>query len=80
MRANMRALCRCNVVVALFLILGMILSVVGCATSYPQSYLSTYQSPYGPRVTMPGLRIEHDLLNNKYQRVDKDDLENDWSG
>ena len=80
MQAKMKAVCRSKVVAALLLILAVILLMVGCAASYPQSYLSSYQSPYEPGIIMQGLKIEHNVLNNKYQRVEKDDLEDDWSG
>lgn len=80
MQAKMKGLYRCKVVAAVLLILGVILSMVGCATSYQQSYLSAYQSPYGPGLIMQGLKIEHNVLNNKYLKVEKDDLEDDWSG
>jgi hypothetical protein len=80
MQAKVRILGRGKVVAALLLVMVVIPSMVGCASSYPQSYLSSYQNPWGRVVIMPGLKIEHNVLNHKYQRAEKDDLENDWSG
>lgn len=79
MQADTMALGRSKVVVAIFLIIGVLLGVVGCASSYPQSYYSSYQSKNGPGLIMPGLRIEHNLLNNKYRSA-KDEPESDWAG
>jgi hypothetical protein len=78
MRAQIKALCSCQVVAVLLLVLAVIISVVGCATSSPHSYLMAYGSPYEPGGIMPGLRIEHNLLNNKYQRQEQEDLADDW--
>ena len=78
MHAKMKALCRRQVVVALLLFLLVILSTVGCGTSFLRSYRSSFQSTNEPRFNM--LEWRFDLLNNKYQKVEKEDWEDDGAG
>jgi hypothetical protein len=81
MQTKFRALYRLIVIVIPLLILGAMLSVVGCATNYPKSYIANFQGPDGmERVTMPGFRIRHNLFNGKYQRADEDNWGPDWPG
>ena len=68
MCAKMISFASCRVAGVLFLGLAMIISVVGCASSSPQSSLMAYRSPYEQRFIMPGLVIRHNLLNSKYQQ------------
>ena len=78
MRAKMNTLCSWQVIAVLLLVLAGNISVVGCAASPPHSYLMAYGNPYDSRIFVPGLRIEHNLFNHKYQRHEKEDLEADW--
>lgn len=80
MQVKMRALCRCRVVVALLFTLAVILGAFGCATSYPGSYRSDFQGTSGPRFNLRQLRIEHNLFNSKYQKLDKEAWEDDEAG
>ena len=80
MQAKMKTLGANKVVALLLLILAVMLLMVGCAANYPKSYLSNYQNPNAPGLMMQGLKIEHNFLNSTYQKVGKDDLEDDWSG
>ena len=79
MRAKMMALSRYHVVVALILSLAVILSAVGCGTnsllSYRNSILSTKQSANESKFNMFDWRF--DLLNSNYQKVGKEDWEDD---
>ena len=80
MQAKMRALCRCRAVVALLFILAVMLSAVGCATSSPGSYRSSFQGTSEPKVSMRDWKIEHNLLNSRYQKLEKEAWEDDSSG
>ena len=75
----MMTLRRFHVVVALILSLAVILSAVGCGTnsllSYRNSIQSTKQSANEPKFTMFDWRF--DLLNSNYQKVEKEDWEDD---
>jgi hypothetical protein len=76
MGAKRRALCRCQVVVAVLFILTVIFSAIGCGTSSLGSYRASLRDTGGPRLDMHNLRIEHDLFNGRYQ-VQKEDWEDD---
>jgi hypothetical protein len=80
LRAKMRASYRCQVIVALLLSLAVILSAVGCGTSSLGSYQSAFQSTNGSMFNMHEWRFEHNLLNSKYQKVEKEDWEDDGPG
>jgi len=80
MQAKMRTLCRSRVVVALLFALAIILAAFGCATSSPGSYRSNFQGTSGARFNVRQWRIEHNLLNSRYQKLDKEDWEDDGAG
>lgn len=75
MRAKMRALCRCQVVVSRLLSLSVILSAVGCGTSFMESAQSAFQSTNDTRFNMFEWRL--DLINSNYQKADKEGWEDD---
>jgi hypothetical protein len=77
MGAKMRAFCGCRVVVALLFILAVMFSAVGCGTSSLGSYRASLQDTSGPRLNVHNWRIEHDLFNGRYQKVEKEDWEDD---
>jgi hypothetical protein len=75
MQAKMMALCGSRVVVALLLILAVSISVIGCATSYLKTYQTALRAPDAPKYRMVDWKIEHNLLNGRYTKLDKDDLD-----
>jgi len=77
MGAKMRALCGCQVVVAVLFILAVIFSAVGCGTSSLGNYRASLRDTSGPRLNMHNWIIEHDLFNGKYQKSEKEDWEDD---
>lgn len=77
MGAKMKALCGCRVVVAVLFVLAVIISAVGCGTSLVESYRASLQDTGGPRFKMYNGKIEHNLFNGRYQKVEKEDWEDD---
>ena len=77
MGAKMRALCGCRVIVAVLFILAVIISAVGCGTSFMEDYRASLQDTGGPRFKMYNGKIEHNLFNGKYQKAEKEDWEDD---
>ena len=77
MSAKMRALCGCRVIVAALFILGMMISAVGCGTSFLENYRASMQDTGRPKFNWYNGRIEHNLLNARYQKLDKEDWEDD---
>jgi membrane protein implicated in regulation of membrane protease activity len=75
--AEMRALCGCRVVVAGLFFLAMMIAAVGCGTSFLGNYLKSLQDTGGSRFAMHRGKIEHDLFNGRYQKVEKEDWEDD---
>jgi hypothetical protein len=75
MRVKMRALSRCHVVVSLLLSLSVILSAVGCGTSFMGSYRSALLSNNDTKSNMVEWRF--DLMSSNYQKADKEDWDND---
>ena len=79
MRAKMMASSRYQVVVALILSLAVIVSAVGCGTNslltYRNSIKNTKQSANEPRFNL--FEWKFDLLNGNYQKVEKEDWEDD---
>lgn len=73
MGAKMRGLCRCRVGVALVFILAVIISAVGCGASFMESYRASLQDTGGPRFKMYNGKIEHNLFNARYQKVEEED-------
>lgn len=80
MQPKMRALWSCRAVVALLWILAVMLAAVGCATNYPGSYRSSFQGAPEPKVNTHEWKIEHDFLNSRYQKLEKEDWEDDTPG
>ncbi len=76
MRTMMRALSGCQVVVARLLTLAVLLAAVGCATTYPGSYMSALPGTQGTRFNVREMRVEHNLFNSRYQMA-KEDWEED---
>lgn len=77
MGAKMRALCGCRVVVAGLFILGMMIAAVGCSTSLMEQYRASLQDTGKPRFKMYNGQIEHNLFNGRYQKLEKEDWEDD---
>ena len=77
MRAKMRALCGCRVVVAGLFTLMVMLSAVGCGTSSLGSYRAALQDNNGARFNVHDFRFEHDLFSGKNQKAGKEDWEDD---
>ena len=77
MGAKMRTLCGCRVVVAGLFILAVVISAVGCGTSSVGSYRASWQDGSGPRFKMYNGKIEHDLFSGRYQKMEKEDWEDD---
>ena len=77
MGAKTIALCGCRVVVAVLFILAIMISAVGCGTSFLGSYRASLGDTGGPRFKMYSVNIEHNLFNGRYQKVEKEDWEDD---
>lgn len=77
MGAKMRTLCGCQVVVAVLFILAVIFSAVGCGTSSVGSYRASLRDTGGPKLDIHNWVIEHDLLNHRYVKAEKEDWEDD---
>ena len=77
MGAKMRTLCGCRVVVAVLFILAIMISAVGCGTSFLGSYRASLGDTGGPRFNLYNGKIEHDLFNGRYQKSEKEDWEDD---
>ncbi len=77
MGAKMRAWCGCRVVVAVLFILGMMLAAVGCGTSLMEQYRASLRDTGKPRYNLYNGKIEHNLLNGRYQKLEKEDWEDD---
>ena len=77
MCAKMRALCRCQVVVAGLFTLMVILSAIGCGTSSLGSYRAALQDANGAKFNVHDFRFEHDLFSGKNQKAGKEDWEED---
>jgi len=77
MSANMRALCGCRVVVAVLFILAIMISAVGCGTSFLENYRASFQDTGGLKFNRYNGKIEHNLFNGRYQKVEKEDWEDD---
>jgi hypothetical protein len=80
MSAKKRVLGKCQVGDALLFILTVILVAVGCGTSSSRSYQSAFSNTSGPTFNLQEWRFEHNLLNSKYQRAEKEDWEDDGPG
>ena len=79
MRSWMKTLWRQQVVFELLLVLGVSLTALGCASSYPGSYKLDFQGA-SPKFNTSNWTIEHNLLNSTSQKVDKEGWEEDWPG
>jgi hypothetical protein len=77
MCANMRALCGCRVVIAVLFALGMMISAVGCGTNFLGNYRASLQDTGRPKFTWYNGKIEHNLFNGRYQKLEKEDWEDD---
>jgi hypothetical protein len=77
MSAKMKAWCGCRVLVAVLFSLTVIISAVGCGTGFMQNYRASLQDPGGPRFKMYSGKIEHNLLNARIQKSEKEDWEED---
>lgn len=77
MGAKIRVLCGCRVVVAGLFILGMTISTVGCGTSLMEQYRASLQDTGKPKFKMYNGKIEHDLFSGRYQKMEKEDWEDD---
>jgi hypothetical protein len=75
MRAKMRALSRCHVVVSMLLSLSVILSAVGCGTSFMGRYQSALLSTNDTRSNM--VEWKFDLMSSNYQKADKEEWDDD---
>lgn len=80
MEADEKLLCKRQIFIGMLLIVGLIISTVGCGTSYLRTYQSALQGPDGPKYRMVEWKIEHNLFNTKYQQADREDPEDEWSG
>jgi hypothetical protein len=79
MRSQMKPLWRRRIGYSLSIIVVVSLTAFGCASSYPESYKSSFQGT-SPRVNTSNWTIEHNLFNSTAQRMDKEDWEEDWPG
>lgn len=77
MRAEMRALCGCRVVVAMLFSLAIMISAVSCGTSFPGSYRASWQDTGRPKINFFRGKIEHDLFNGRYQNLEREAWEDD---
>jgi hypothetical protein len=77
MGAKMRALCGCRVVVAGLFILGMMIAALGCSTSFMESYRASLQNTGRAKSNWYNGKIEHNLLNGRYQKLEKEEWEDD---
>jgi hypothetical protein len=77
MGAKIRVSCRCRVVVAVLCILGMMISTVGCGTSLMEQYRASLQDTGRPKFNVYNGKIEHNLFNGRYQKLEKEDWEDD---
>jgi hypothetical protein len=77
MGAKIRALCGCRVVVAGLFILGMMISALGCGTSLMEQYRASLQDTGKPKFNRYNGKIEHNLFNGRYQKLEKEDWEDD---
>ena len=75
--AKMRALCGCRVVVAGLFFLAMMMATVGCGRSIVETYRMSWHDTGGLRYNRYSGKIEHDLLNGRYQKLEKEDWEDD---
>jgi len=77
MGVHIRALCGCRVVLAGLFILGMMLATVGCGTSLMEKYRASLKDTGRPQYNWYNGKIEHDLFNGRYQKLEKEDWEDD---
>ena len=77
MDAKIMTLCRCRVVIAVLFVLAVIILAVGCGTSSLGSYRAFLQDSSGHRYNTFNGKIEHNLFNGRYQKVEKEDREVD---
>jgi hypothetical protein len=77
MGVKIRSLCGCRVILARLFILGMMISMLGCGTSIMDKYRASLQDTGKPQYNWYNGKIQHDLLSGKYQRLEKDDWEDD---
>ncbi len=80
MQTKKKSLWRNRCVVTLLLILAFIILNIGCGASYLKTYRSNLYGPDGPNYRVVEWKIEHNLFNSKYQKVDQEDLEEDSPG
>ena len=78
MGAKMRALCGCRVVVAVLFILTIMISAVSCGTISLRSYRASLQDTGEPKFNLYSGKIEHNLFNGRYQKVENEDWEDDY--
>ena len=77
MGAKVRALYGCRVIVAVLFILAIMISAVGCGTISLGSYRASLQDTGEPKFNLYSGKIEHNLFNGRYQKVEKEDWEDD---
>ena len=77
MGATIRGLCGCRVILAGLFILGMMISTVGCGTSLIEQYRASLQDTGRPKSNWYNGKIDHDLFSGSYQRLAKEDWEDD---
>jgi hypothetical protein len=77
MSAKMSALCGCRVMIGVLFFLTVIISAVGCGSTFMQNYRASLQDTGGPRFKMYSGKIEHNLLNARVQKSEKEDWEED---
>ena len=77
MGAKVRALYGCRVIAAVLFILAIMISAVGCGTISLGSYQASLQDTGGPKFNLYSGKIEHNLFNGRYQKVEKEDWEDD---
>ena len=77
MGAKRKALSGCRVVVAGWFILAMMMATVGCGTSFLDNYRVSLRDTGAVRFNRYNGKFEHDLLGGRYQRVEKENWEDD---
>lgn len=77
MGAKMRALCGCQVIVAVLFSLAVIISACGCGTNFMGDYRASLQDTGGSRFKMYNGKIEHNLFNGRDQKGEKEAWEDD---
>jgi hypothetical protein len=80
MQAEIKALGGCRFFISLLLTMVFIIATVGCGSSYLKGHQSNLYGPNGPKYRVVEWKIEHNLFNSKYQRVEQEDAEENFSG